>query len=68
MAAGHAPELALRRHLAAHAVMFALRGIPATYVQSVVAGDNDRERFARTGEARRCTGGASTTSRPSPRP
>ncbi len=52
MAAGHPPELALRRHLAAHAVMFALRGIPATYVQSVVAGDNDRERFARTGEAR----------------
>jgi sucrose phosphorylase len=52
MAAGHPPELALRRHLAAHAVMFALRGIPATYMQSVVAGDNDRERFARTGEAR----------------
>ncbi len=52
MTAGHPPELALQRHLAAHAVMFALRGIPATYVQSVVAGDNDRERFARTGEAR----------------
>lgn len=52
MAAGHPPDLALRRHLAAHAVMFALRGIPATYVQSVVAGDNDRERFARTSKAR----------------
>ncbi len=52
MAAGHPPELALRRHLAGHAVMLALRGIPATYVQSVVAGDNDSERHARTGEAR----------------
>jgi glycosidase len=52
MAAGCTPEQALRRHLAAHAVMLALRGIPATYVQSVVAGDNDREGFARTGEAR----------------
>jgi glucosylglycerate phosphorylase len=51
-AAGWPPELALRRHLASHAVMLALRGIPATYVQSVVAGDNDRERHARTGEAR----------------
>jgi len=51
-AAGCPPELALRRHLASHAVMLALRGIPATYVQSVVAGDNDRERYARTGEAR----------------
>jgi len=52
MAAGHPEEAALRRHLAAHAIMLALRGIPATYVHSVVAGENDRERFERTGEPR----------------
>ncbi|MGI8781875.1 MAG: alpha-amylase family glycosyl hydrolase [Solirubrobacteraceae bacterium] len=52
MAAGCSQQVALRRHLAAHAVMLALRGIPATYVQSAVAGENDRERFERTGEPR----------------
>jgi sucrose phosphorylase len=52
MAAGCAPEAALRRHLAAHAIMLALRGIPATYVHSAVASPNDRARFERTGEAR----------------
>jgi len=52
MAAGRDDRAALRRHLAAHAVMLALRGIPATYVHSVVASENDREGFARIGEAR----------------
>jgi sucrose phosphorylase len=52
MAAGRLAAAALRRHLAAHAVMLALRGIPATYVHSVVASENDREGFARSGEAR----------------
>jgi sucrose phosphorylase len=52
MAAGHAPDAALRRHLAAHAIMLALRGIPALYVHSLVASGNDREGFERTGEPR----------------
>jgi hypothetical protein len=52
MAAGVPEEAALRRHLAAHAIMLALRGIPATYVHSVVASGNDREGYARSGEAR----------------
>ena len=52
MAVGRSREAALRRHLAAHAIMLALRGIPATYVHSVVASENDRERFARTGQPR----------------
>jgi hypothetical protein len=33
-------------------VMLALRGIPATYVHSVVAGENDAAGLARTGEPR----------------
>jgi glucosylglycerate phosphorylase len=52
VAAGQEKEAALRRHLATHAIVLALRGIPALYVQSLVAGDNDRERFAETGEPR----------------
>jgi len=52
MAVGCSQEVALRRHLAAHAIMLALRGIPATYVHSVIAGENDRERFEQTGEPR----------------
>jgi hypothetical protein len=52
MAAGHAEEAALRRHLATHAIMLALRGVPALYVQSLVAGDNDHEGFERTGQPR----------------
>jgi glycosidase len=52
LAAGQSEEAALRRHLATHAIVLALRGIPALYVQSLVAGDNDREGFAETGEPR----------------
>jgi glycosidase len=52
LAAGQSEEAALRRHIATHAIVLALRGIPALYVQSLVAGDNDRERFAKTGEPR----------------
>jgi glycosidase len=52
MSDGRSEADALRRHLAAHAIMLALRGIPAAYVHSVVAGDNDREGFERTGEPR----------------
>ena len=52
LAGGRPGEEALRRHLASHAIVLALRGIPALYVQSLVAGDNDRLRFAETGEPR----------------
>lgn len=52
MAAGQGEQAALRRHLATHAIVLALRGIPGLYVQSLVAGDNDSERFATTGEPR----------------
>ncbi len=52
LAGGRPGEEALRRHLASHAIVLALRGIPALYVQSLVAGDNDRRRFAETGEPR----------------
>lgn len=52
MAAERSKQVGLRRHLAAHAIMLSLRGIPATYVQSAVASENDRPRFERTGEPR----------------
>ena len=52
VAAGHPDEAALRRHLASHAIMLALRGIPALYVQSLLAGENDHAGYARTGRPR----------------
>lgn len=52
MSAGYGEPDALRRHTAAHAVMFAAQGIPAIYVHSLVAGENDQDRFTRTGRAR----------------
>jgi sucrose phosphorylase len=45
-------EDALARHLASHAVMFALRGIPALYVQSLLAGENDVAGVTASGRAR----------------
>jgi glycosidase len=50
--AGHSAESALRRHLASHAIMLSLRGIPALYVQSLVAGENDLAGYARSGRPR----------------
>jgi sucrose phosphorylase len=50
--AGYSAEAALRRHLASHAIMLALRGIPALYVQSLVAGENDHAGYARSGQPR----------------
>ncbi|MEA2057494.1 MAG: sugar phosphorylase, partial [Actinomycetota bacterium] len=47
-----ADEHALDRHLASHAIMLALQGIPAVYVQSLFAGHNDHDAVARTGAAR----------------
>jgi sucrose phosphorylase len=47
-----AGEMVLDRHLASHAIMLALQGIPAIYVQSLFAGRNDHDAVARTGAAR----------------
>ncbi len=38
---GRADELALRRHLASHAVMLAMRGLAGVYVHSLFASPND---------------------------
>ncbi|MFQ5554119.1 MAG: sugar phosphorylase [Acidimicrobiia bacterium] len=45
-------DATLARHLASHAIMFALRGIPAVYVHSLFAGRNDIEAMVRTGAGR----------------
>ena len=52
MAAGHTEEEAVQRHLASHAVMLAMRGIPALYVHSLFGSSNDHEGFRATGRAR----------------
>jgi glucosylglycerate phosphorylase len=43
---------AIARHLATHAVMLALPGIPAIYVHSLFGSSNDQQRRAETGENR----------------
>lgn len=51
----HGPDgadIAVGRHLATHAVMLALPGIAAIYVQSLVGASNDLDAVARTGHAR----------------
>ncbi len=40
------------RFLCAHAIMFALEGVPALYIHSLLATPNDRERMENTGNAR----------------
>ena len=52
MAAGHTEEDAIQRHLASHAVMLAMQGIPAVYVHSLFGSSNDRAGFGFTGRAR----------------
>jgi sucrose phosphorylase len=52
MAAGHTENDAIHRHLASHAVMLAMRGIPAFYVHSLFGSSNDHEGFRTTGRAR----------------
>ncbi|GBD86025.1 sucrose phosphorylase [bacterium BMS3Abin02] len=49
LAVGHDEEEAIARHLASHAIMFALRGIPAVYVHSLFGTDNDARAYERTG-------------------
>ena len=43
---------ALERHLGSHAVMLAMRGIPAVYVHSLFASRNDHDGVAASGAAR----------------
>jgi sucrose phosphorylase len=45
-------DLALSRHLASHAIMLALRGIPAVYVHGLLASRNDTEAVVADGQAR----------------
>ncbi|CAN5779266.1 alpha-amylase family glycosyl hydrolase [soil metagenome] len=52
MAAGHDEHDAVRRHLAAHAIMLAMRGIPLLYVHSLFASDNDLALVQHTGRQR----------------
>lgn len=49
LAAGHDEHAAIARHLASHAIMFALRGIPAVYVHSLFGTGNDTRAYERTG-------------------
>lgn len=46
------PDAALDRHIASHAIAFALRGIPLVYAHSLFASENDHETFARTQHGR----------------
>jgi sucrose phosphorylase len=52
VAAGCDDEIALRRHLASHAVMLSLRGVPGVYAHSLVASPNDLAGVAATGASR----------------
>ena len=53
VAVGWPEELAVRRHLATHAVMLAMRGVPAVYVHSLFGTSNDHGEYHRSGIARR---------------
>ncbi len=46
------PDLALRRHLASHAIAFSLRGIPLVYAHSLLGSRNDTAAYMRTGQPR----------------
>lgn len=46
------PDDGIARHLASHAVMFALQGVPAIYVHSLFGTRNDTEAVRSSGEAR----------------
>jgi sucrose phosphorylase len=50
--AGRPEDEAIELHLATHAAMLALRGIPALYVHSLFGTANDTDLFAATGRAR----------------
>ncbi len=52
METGYDRDQAVLRHLASHAIMLALRGIPAIYALSMVGGRSDQAGYQRTGQAR----------------
>jgi sucrose phosphorylase len=52
MAAGYDEQTARARHLASHAIMLALRGIPLVYVHSLFGTANDHRLAEKTGMAR----------------
>ncbi len=52
METGYSAEDAVARHLASHAIMLALRGIPAIYALSLVGARSDQAEFDQTGRAR----------------
>jgi sucrose phosphorylase len=52
METGYDPSQAVLRHLASHAIMMALRGIPAIYALSMVGASNDQAEYHRTGRPR----------------
>lgn len=52
METGYDRDQAVRRHLASHAIMLALRGIPAIYALSMIGGRSDQAGYERTGRAR----------------
>lgn len=49
LAVGHTEADAIARHLASHAIMLALRGIPAVYIHSLFGTSNDAAAYERTG-------------------
>jgi len=52
METGHTPDQAVARHLASHAIMLAVRGIPAIYALSLVGARSDQASYVETGRAR----------------
>ena len=52
METGYTPDQAVARHLASHAIMLALRGIPGIYALSLVGARSDQAGFDETGRAR----------------
>ncbi len=52
METGHTPEQAIDRHLASHAIMLALVGVPAIYALSLIGGRSDHAGYAATEQAR----------------
>lgn len=52
LADGHSADDALARHLASHAIAFALQGVPFIYLGALAAATNDDRRFAASGHGR----------------
>lgn len=52
MAVDHSEDDAIARHLVAHAVMFALAGVPLIYVHSLFGTSNDQAGYQATGRLR----------------